>query len=242
MCLFRIKGAPRLPACLLLLPALITRTSSATSPCIPSSRPAVCFPLFPSAASRWCTPRPPRRRRPAWRAARVSGAAAPRAPSTGRRAIMRSNQTSVSATVGKRRMSRPAWKPSPHSRSPRRTRTERSLFFVLVNIILMPSPATATTLMSWPHLYPIRGNIITLPLVLHIAQAASSPKCAEMKPLCREERKKTLWSCLMCPFLGRPVIQSDESQDVSQIVESFWVPVQYGKILKLIIFDNICLT
>jgi len=128
---FRIGGAARLPA----RPARSPRTSSATSLFTPSSRPAVCSPSFRSEGSRCrrtlrLPPAPmspfPRRRAP--RAARAGAAAAAgrdrsTGPSPGGRTPGEAS-TPTPGTARRRRSSRPAWKPSPHWRSPQRTLTE----------------------------------------------------------------------------------------------------------------------
>lgn len=132
---FRIKGPAWLPLCL-LLPVLIIRTSSATSLCTPSSRPAVCSLLSLSEGSRCYTPRlPPTLMSPllqhqAPTAVRSSTAAAGRDLSTERTSepscphIRKKTLTPASETVDRRKMCRPVWKPSPHWRLPQRTLTE----------------------------------------------------------------------------------------------------------------------
>lgn len=133
ICHFRNKGAAWLQLCL-LLPVLITRTSSATSLCTPSSRPAVCSPSFPLEGSRCYIPRPP----PALMSPPPqprSAALAEKDPSTGwkpeeeeeRTSLRRKAPTTMSETADRRRASRPAWKPSPRWRSPQRTLTETPL-------------------------------------------------------------------------------------------------------------------
>lgn len=164
ICRFRIKEVAWLPVCL-VLPVLITRTSSATSLFTLSSRPTVCSPSFLSAGSRCCTPRlpptlmspPPRRQAP--RAARASVAAAGRDLSMGSRQEERTSEartscppirplrrkasTPASGTADRRRTSRPAWKPSPRWRLPQRTLIETP-FFCLLDLIQGQMPPCYT--------------------------------------------------------------------------------------------------
>lgn len=200
MCRSRTKGAAWLPVCL-VLPVLIIRTSSATSLFTPSSRPTVCSPLFLLAGSRYYTPRlpPALMSAPLWRqapkAAKANVAAAGRdlssvlrqkertseatasCPAT--RPLRRKASTPKSETADKRRMYRPAWKPSPHWRLPQKTLI-RTVIVCFLGLIKEKTPpcytcdlVTFCPLGTWPHLYPIRGNIITLPLVLHIPETSS---------------------------------------------------------------------
>lgn len=134
---------------------------------------------------------PPRLR--ALRAARASAAAAERVPST---VLTCQQKTPVSrarcllkrkasapgeaGTTGKRRTCKRVWKPLPRLRSPQKTLIN---FFCLFpwshwrSVATSPRAPPATLLCSnplctYPHLDPIRGNIITLTLVL-----AHAPEC-----------------------------------------------------------------